>query len=170
MKRRIFVRTLGGLGVTSLAGTGLAEVLPAPRSEVVLTVSGKIAHTNRGTQSVFDMAMLQALPQHAFTTKTPWQKEPIHFAGPLLREVLARIGASGSRIKATALNDYQIEIPAEDARRFDVIVALRMNGEPMPVRTRGPLFIVYPFDARPELRGVRYYERSIWQLRSLHIE
>jgi hypothetical protein len=45
-----------------------------------------------------------------------------------------------------------------------------MNGEPIPVRTKGPLFIVYPFDDKAELRAAVYYERSAWQLKSLTIE
>jgi hypothetical protein len=39
----------------------------------------------------------------------------------------------------------------------------------MPVRDRGPLFAVYPFDALPELRNAVYYSRSAWQLRSIEV-
>ena len=39
----------------------------------------------------------------------------------------------------------------------------------MPVRTRGPLFVIYPFDADPRLQNARFYERSIWQLRSIEV-
>ncbi len=169
MDRATFIRVIVGLALTASGSLG-AQSLPKAQGRVVLTVSGKIGNPNQGTQAQLDMAMLEALPQRSFTTMTPWQKEPIQFTGPLLRDVLGLIKASGSRILATALNDYQIQIPVEDTQRFDVLMALRMNGEPMPVRTRGPLFIVYPFDALPELRSVRYYERSIWQLRALEIE
>lgn len=170
MERIVFLRTLFSFGLLSLSAVGQSQTLALPRGDVVLSVSGKIRDNNQAGKALFDMAMLQALPQQSFTTQTPWDKEPLHFSGPLLRDVLSRVGASGTRIKAIALNDYQVEIPVEDAQRFDVIVALRMNGKPMPVRTRGPLFIIYPFDARAELRSFRYYERSIWQLRALHIE
>lgn len=170
MKRRTFVRAATLSGLMSLLTGAWAQSLGQPLGRVILTISGKIANTNRPGQAVFDMAMLQDLPQRTFLTHTPWEKEPIRFSGPLLRDVLAQVKATGTRIQATALNDYRIQIPVEDTQRFDVVVALRMNGEPMPVRTRGPLFIVYPFDAEPELRSVKYYERSIWQLRALDIE
>jgi len=170
MKRSTFVRTTLGWALLASAGLTGAQALGQPEGRIVLTVSGKIGQSNRGGQAVFDMAMLQALPQKSFSTHTPWEKEPIRFSGPLLRDVLTLVKASGTRVQATAINDYRIQIPVEDAQRHDVIMALRMNGEPMPVRTRGPLFIVYPFDADPELRSVRYYERSIWQLRALDIE
>ena len=170
MQRIVFLRTLISLGLSAAITAGHCQVLALPRGEVVLSVSGSIRHTNQAGKALYDMAMLEGLPQKSFTTQTPWDKEPLHFSGPQLRDVLALAGASGTRIKASALNDYQVSIPIEDAQRFDVIVALRMNGQPMPVRTRGPLFIIYPFDARAELRSYRYYERSIWQLRALHIE
>ena len=170
MKRRTFVRAATFVGLISSLPATMAQSLGQPQGRIILTVSGKIAQTNRPGQAVFDMAMLQTLPQKTFLTHTPWEKEPIRFSGPLLRDVLALVKASGTRIQATALNDYRIQIPVEDTQRHDVLMALRMNGEPMPVRTRGPLFIVYPFDAEPALRSVKYYERSIWQLRSLDIE
>lgn len=144
--------------------------LGLPKGQPVLTVQGKIGVRNQGARAVWDMAMLEALPQQTFTTLTPWENNPIRFSGPLLRDVLAAVKAKGGNIRATALNDYRIDIPMSDAEQFDVIMATRMNGQPMPVRAKGPLFIVYPFDSRPELRHSTYYERSIWQLKSLDIE
>lgn len=170
MDRNAFIRLLSGAVLTGLARGLRANNLPAPNGKVILTVSGRIGATNRAEHAAFDMAMLEALPQHTFTTQTPWEKEPIRFSGPLLRDVLELVKANGRQILATALNDYQVRIPMEDARRYAVIVAHRMNGEPMQVRNRGPLFVVYPFDSQPELKSMRYYERSIWQLRALAIE
>jgi len=168
---------LGGLGIGVLLASGLvsaasasASTLPEPRERVVLTVSGQIGLGNRSAQmAAFDLAMLEALPQHSFATRTPWHEGVVRFSGPLLRDVLARVQAQGQTLRATALNDYRISIPTQDARDFDVIVATRLNGEPMPVRTHGPLFIVYPFDTKPQLQSARFYERSIWQLRSLEV-
>jgi hypothetical protein len=50
-----------------------------------------------------------------------------------------------------------------------VLLALKRNGEYMPVRDKGPLFIVYPFDSRPELKHQRFYSRSAWQLARLDV-
>jgi hypothetical protein len=129
-----------------------------------------VAEKNTPTAAVFDLAMLQKLPQHSFTTMTPWDKQPIKFTGPLLRDVLAAARATGSTIKAVALNDYQTSIPLDDAHKFEVLLAHQMNGEAIPVKTKGPLFIVYPYDTKPELRSSVYYERSAWQLKSMTID
>ena len=45
-----------------------------------------------------------------------------------------------------------------------------MNGLMIPVRTKGPLFIIYPFDAKKQLQHKTYYERSIWQLKAIEVE
>nr|WP_296015632.1 molybdopterin-dependent oxidoreductase [uncultured Acidovorax sp.] len=156
------------LGASALFATG-AQALDKATGPVVLTVEGAITHTNHGTQAQFDMKMLETLPQHSFSTKTPWYPAAVTFTGPLLRDVLAAVGAKGSKITAVALNDYKTEIPVEDAIRHDVIVARLMNNRPMPVREKGPLFIVYPFDTKTELRSEVYYNRAAWQLNSLRI-
>jgi hypothetical protein len=51
-----------------------------------------------------------------------------------------------------------------------MILAHQINDEAIPVKTKGPLFVVYPFDSYPELQAKRYYERSIWQLKALTVK
>jgi hypothetical protein len=34
----------------------------------------------------------------------------------------------------------------------------------MPVRDKGPLFIVYNYDSNAELQHQRFYSRSVWQV------
>jgi hypothetical protein len=138
--------------------------IDAPTGKVVLSVS-----TSGRPPVDFDMAMIEKLPQRSFTTATPWYPEPRTFTGPLLRDVLAAASAKGALLRAVALNDYKIEIPAADATKHDMIVARLLDGKPMPVREKGPLFIIYPFDSSAELRSERYYSRSAWQLRTLEV-
>lgn len=155
------------------AGAGLtlpALALDPPKGKVILTLSGKVGTPNRGALAVFDMEMLAALPQHSFSTMTPWYKEPKKFTGPLLRDVLAAAGAGGKLITAVALNDYKAELPFEDSQKYPVLLARLLDDQPMSVRQKGPLFIVYPFDTAAELRSERYYNRSAWQLKALEIE
>jgi hypothetical protein len=157
------------LGAAALLLTGPAHALDTPANKVVLSISGSINLKNAGSQANFDMAMLAALPQHSFTTKTPWYPEPKKFTGPLLRDVLAAVGAQGKTLKAVALNNFKIDIPAEDAEQFGVIVARLMDDKPMLIRDKGPLFIIYPFETNLELQSTRYYSRSAWQLRSIEV-
>ena len=148
----------------------LGQSLPEPKGRAVLTVSGKIGVKNRGEAAAFDMAMLEALPQHSFTTRTPWYDRPVKFTGPLLSDVLEAVKASGSTLSAVAINDYKISIPMGDVGKYKVIVARQIDDKSIPVREKGPLFVVYPFDSAAELRTSTYYERSIWQLKALDVQ
>ena len=144
-----------------------ARALDAPDGPVVLTVSGRVRLPNRQAhgepQADFDMPMLERLPQHSFTTRTPWYSLPRKFTGPLLRDVLAAASAHGQSLRATALNDYRVDIPFDDVQRFDVLLARLLDDKPMSVRDKGPLFIIYPFDANSALRKALYYTRCAWQ-------
>jgi len=145
------------------------QALERPTGQVVLTVSGRVRMPNDGNVAQFDMLMLAALPQTSFTTRTPWYAQPRRFTGPLLRDVLAAAGAQGTLIRLTALNDYKVELPFDDAqapRRHRGAAARRAADGGA---RQGPLFVIYPFDARPELRGAVYYSRSAWQLRTIDV-
>lgn len=146
-----------------------AQALGRPKGRVVLTVSGRIGIRNAEKTAEFDMDMLAALPQHTFSTKTPWYPEAHKFTGPLLRDVLAAAGAQGKNLRAIALNDYKVDLPVADALKFNLVLARLMDDKPMPVRDKGPLFIIYPFDADEALRNERYYSRSAWQLKAIDV-
>jgi hypothetical protein len=165
--RRALAFGLAGAALAARAPAVLA--LEAPRGPVVLTVSGRVALPNGGPRAVFDMAMLEQMPQSSFTTKTPWYAQPRKFTGPLLRDVLAAAGAQGQTLRAVALNDYRVDIPIGDVQRYDVVLARLLDGQPMSVREKGPLFIMYPFDRQPELRNAVYFSRCVWQLKSLDV-
>ena len=158
------------LGISALLLTGPAQALDAPKGKVVLSISGNVQFKNAGDRADFDMDMLAALPQHSFTTSTPWYKAMKKFTGPLLRDVLAAAGAQGTALKAVALNNFKVEIPVADTRQFPVLLARLLDDQPMLIREKGPLFIVYPFDTDTELHSARYYSRSAWQLRTLEIQ
>jgi hypothetical protein len=147
-----------------------AAGLSAPKDKPILEIAGSIATTNKDGAAVFDREMLESLGMDAITTTTPWHKGQVTFEGVSMAKVMELVGAKGKTVKALALNDYVTQIPMEDFARFGVILALKRDGEYMPVRDKGPLFIVYPYDSKPELKSQTYYGRSAWQLAKLIIE
>lgn len=170
MRRRTFVQTLPlGLLPAALHANAGAAAGHAPTGPILLTISGRITRRNVGESAQFDAAMLEALPALTITTTTPWFAQTRSFTGPRLRDVLDQVGADGRMLRAIALNDYRVDIPVEDARRHDVIVARLLDGKPMPVREKGPLFVMYPFDTQPALRTAVYFSRCIWQLHALEV-
>lgn len=147
----------------------MAAPLPEPAGPVILDVSGTISTTNGDGVARFDLAMIDALPQRTTVTKSPWYDTVQTFEGPLLADLMAAVGASGSVLRLVALNDYAVEIPMQDIRDYPVILATRLEGSLMSVRDKGPLFVIYPFDEAPELFNEVYFSRSIWQLRKIEI-
>ncbi len=40
----------------------------------------------------------------------------------------------------------------------------------MPVREKGPVWVIYPMDDNPELRNDLYNDRLVWQLKEISVE
>lgn len=153
-----------------LAGPARAEDLPTPTGEVLLTVTGAISETNQGDAAVFDLEMLKAVGEVTFSTATPWTQGNQEFTGVPLEALLQVVGATGGTLTSKAINDYAVDIPASDAVTNGPIIAYLLNGDPMSVREKGPLWIIYPFDSKDEYRAEVYYSRSIWQLTSIDVK
>ena len=158
------------------AAWGLAAGLPlqahaqdAAAPKVILSIAGNVQKRASADALDFDITMLAKLPQHSFVTKTPWYEQPRKFTGVLLKDLLAAVGGSGHTLRATALNDYRVEIPAEDWLQHGAMLAYLLDDKPMPVREKGPLVIIYPFDDKREVRTAVHYSRAVWQLRSLDL-
>jgi len=146
------------------------ETLPSPTGEVLLTVTGKVERTNGPNGAEFDRSMLEALGVVRIQTSTSFTDGRKTFEGVPLGVVLARIGARGTTLKATALNDYSISLPVSDLTH-DPILAMRMDGVLLTPRDKGPLWIVFPKDRLGSLmEGAENDSKWVWQLDRLDVE
>lgn len=156
--------------MTSAIMAGTFPRLAQARTRPLLTVVSPDA-----SRQSYDEIALAALPWHDIATHTVWTEGIQYFRGPLLRDLLLQTGTTAldlaQRILTlTALNDFVLDIPASDAFAFDPIVARTVNGQPMQVRDKGPLWLVYPRDTTPVLQAPEYDERWIWQLSLIEIK
>ena len=147
-----------------------AGELTKPTGKVLLTLSGKIENTNENGKAVFDIATLEKLGVVSFQTTSPWYNGRTTFTGISMQKLMDYVGAKGTVVKVTALNDYTTVIALSDFKNYNVILAFKINGEYMRVRDKGPFFIVYPYDSLPELNNQIYYSRSAWQVSRMSIE
>lgn len=150
--------------VTVTAAPLWANDLTPPEGEVILTVTGLIEVTNAEGSAQFDLEMLEALDSTSVETSTIWTEGKQIFQGVSLAVLVERLGVEGSVLRATAINDYAVEIPLSDAIENGPIVAYKMDGNTMSVRDKGPLWIIYPYDSNADYRSEVVYSRSIWQL------
>lgn len=141
--------------------------LESPKGQVILSISGDIKVHNNANRADFDLTMLKSLPQVSVTTHNPWSEGQHTYTGFSITALLKQLENSGSRLKITALNHYQTEIPLSDFVELGAIFATHKDGQPMSIRNLGPIMVIYPFDQNEELKIEQYYGRSIWQIRQI---
>ncbi len=157
---------LAALGLAFIAGPLLAE--PLLRGPVLLTVSGNISKPSRGAvgeddkffaynevafaeAAEFDFAALQGLGMVSIRADFPMGGTVYEYEGPLLGDVLAAAGASGSIVTVKALDGYQVELDLEQAVANGAVIALRRDGKPFAIGDYGPTHLVFPRAERADL-------------------
>jgi hypothetical protein len=116
------------------------------------------------------VADLEKMPQVEVVTATPFLPGKTRFDGVLLRDLLKAANLTAAKLKMTALNDYQVEVPASDAAEYDVIVAYKVDGKYMRVRDKGPFWLIYPMDQHSELQNEATATKMIWQMKTIEGE
>jgi hypothetical protein len=149
----------------SVAALGLAIGLAtvAHAQDTLLTV------THQGESRSFDRAALAALGMEKIETTTIWTEGTQTFEGVPLHALAKEFDATDGIFRATAVNDYTIEIPLSDAVENGPILAMLKNGAQMSLRENGPLWVIYPYDTNADYRSELIYSRSIWQLDRIEI-
>ncbi len=146
----------------------IVSPLDARAEDVLLTISSELSSSGGPIQ--LTRSELTTLPQVEVQTTTEWTDGRPVFEGPLARDVIERMPSNGEKVaNAIALNDFSVEIPLSDFERYNVILALRMNGRELSLRDKGPIWIVYPRDEHNELLDPSFNSRWIWQLDRLQL-
>lgn len=148
--------------LAALAAPGLA----AAGEEAVLELHGAIAPPAPRRLS---LSQVDAIGRVDLATHTPWTIGPQRFAGLPVAQLLEAVGARGTTMRAVALNDYAVSMPIAEAVATGAFMATRQDGAPIPVRLRGPFWIIFPWSQRPELENATTRGRSIWQLQRIDI-
>jgi hypothetical protein len=122
------------------------EKLPAPKGEVVLTVTGAIGAHNKGRRLELDLASLERMRRVRLEAAEPFLKRRVMFEGVLLSDLLevAGVADSATRVSLTALDDYKVDFKVADVRSSQMLLATKADGKHMPVDRSGPIRIVFP--------------------------
>ena len=141
----------------------------AGNTEVLLTV--EIASSTSGQARIrhFTRSDLEALPRAAFRTHTLWTSGVQHFEGLWLATLLETLGVTSGELTLRAINDYKIRARAEDFAEGGALLAYSRNATPMSPRDKGPLWLVWNYDAVPEFRTESIYALSVWQLDRIRV-
>jgi hypothetical protein len=156
-----------GLGI--VPDLARSTEIPLPAEAVILTVTGNISVSNDSRGVIFDRGTLESLGVSTLRSATPWTDGVQEFEGVLLSRLLQALGAKGETLIALALNDYTASIPMREAFEYPLLLALKMNGNYMRIRDKGPIWLVYPWDRYPELDTAASKRHSIWQLKEMEV-
>jgi len=141
-----------------------------PAGRVILTASGNITETNRGTYDEkrdvlfkyheisfekafeFDEGMLLLLDQERVRAQTPETGKPVTLQGPTLKSVLKMLGVEQPQmVRFLALDGYATELDAKAIEAKDWIVAVTVDGRPLEIGGLGPIWVVYRPDNPPHV-------------------
>ena len=148
----------------------LAISTNAQSADTLLTISGQSALGDGTKPLTLTRDQLLSLKASSFETSTIWTDGVHRFDGVSLHTLASLLDlSSDTTLRATAINNYSVEIPLSDATPDGPIIAYAMDGADMSVRDKGPLWIVYPYDSRASYRAELIYARSIWQIDRIDI-
>lgn len=156
------------LGMSCFLITISTGLNPGLSADPIVKINAKIAGHEKST--LLDIFAIDAMPQTSFSTATPWHQAVTEFSGVSLKDLLSSLKISGTKLQIVALNDYEVEADIRELEAADALFATRQNGAIMPVSDKGPVFLVFPFDSRPELQHQTYYSRAVWQIAEINVE
>ena len=137
---------------------------------MLLEVDGAIANRNVGDAAHFDRAMLAALGDAQIDTTTIWTEGVKRFRGAPIRALFDAVGAEGDSVLALAHGDYRVSIPIAELLRYDVLLALDMDGSPLTTRTKGPVWLIFPRDEYEELQSDATDVLMVWYLKRFTVK
>ncbi len=148
------------------------DQIPAPTGEVILTVTGDISQKNSDASLKLDKQGLEAIGLVEYDVNDPFVKKNIRYTGVLLSQILKVAGASpaASTLTLTALDDYSVDMKISDVLKYPFLVALKADGEYMPIDKNGPLINIIPYDDFPELDHLTYDAMWVWSLHSIEVK
>lgn len=169
MNKRNFVAASVGLAGlwTATTSSHAAPPAKASTSPALLTISGAITQPNRGALDAtidqmmgkhgiqfdkalaLDAAALQRMPAVTIKPTLEYDSKPHTLEGPLLVSVLEAAGVprnSNVQLGLRAVDGYNVAISLADAAQYRMIVATRIDGQPMALGGLGPQWAVYDAD------------------------
>lgn len=163
--RNVFLFTLLMLPIMSAT----ADILKAPKGKILLTITGKIKHTNAPGVAQFDREMLEELGMVTFETETYWTNGIQKFEGVPGKLLMEAVGVTEGKLLIHGLDKYKAKVPVEDLIKHRATVMLKNMGEYLTIAKKGPLWLIYPLDDEQKLLKKQINSRSVWQMRAIDV-
>lgn len=133
-----------GFKTVAAASLKVGQAVPAPATAPIVTVIGGTAPANTDGGVAFDLASLERLGLVSATVFEPYEKKHLNFSGVTLAAVLNVAGVpSTANVHLTALDDYQVDLTAQEIAAGGVMLATQLDGHPIAVASGGPTRLVF---------------------------
>lgn len=114
---------------------------------------------------------LDRLPLTTYVTYNPFLKEEQSYTGVLLSELVKAYGAPGvERVTVGAMDGYQVDFSRGEWERYEVMLAIRVWGEPIPVSDSGPFKVAIRYEKIEGDKRRPYNRKWIWLINELSFE
>ncbi|MBQ1202458.1 MAG: oxidoreductase [Loktanella sp.] len=153
------------LGTFTSLCAALLFTTNALAEDTILTVN----HTAEGRSVSFTYEELLALPQTEFRTSTIWTSGVDTYTGPSLAAVLDAAEMPQDDLRIFAINDYNVDFPADRIVGDTPILTIQVNGAPFSIREKGPIWLLFPFDDDHRFRTEDNFALSVWQLNQIDV-
>jgi len=110
---------------------------------------------------------LKELQATEINTSTQWTEGVQKFRGVAFDTLFDTYGLDAKTVRVSALNDYNVMVPADVLRNDGAILAYHLNDAEMSVREKGPFWVIFPYDADARFQTDTYWAYSVWQVKSV---
>ncbi|HEY4180441.1 MAG TPA: molybdopterin-dependent oxidoreductase [Kofleriaceae bacterium] len=136
----------------------------APKSNqpgFTLSISGQIDKPP-ATLGWSDLQKLGQTHVKTLNPQSPDRTTQVDFRGVLLRDLLAKYGARTEATEATVISvdGFRATFQIDDAKKYDILLAIEADGKPIAPSSGGPIFLIYPFSDHPEIKDT--YPDRFW--------
>ena len=147
------------------------DKIPVPTKDVILTVTGKIGTTNKDNAIKMDLPTVESVGLVDYKVTDPFEKKDAVFRGPLMNNLLDlwQISKEATKLHIVALNDYVVDVPIAEVRKYPVVFALQQDGQYMPVSTRGPAMLVFPYNDF-QFNQTVFNDYWAWQIKTIEVQ
>jgi len=140
-------------------------MLPASESTLL-----NIYSASQAIDEKYTLKQLQQLPQHDIETIIPWTNETHRYRGPYLEDVFTLANVKGEWLTMYALDHYQISVNFKKIKKYKPILALQVDGKLLTIRSKGPIWLIFPMSDYEELNAAIYHDYMVWQLLKISVE
>ncbi|WP_253802981.1 hypothetical protein [Vibrio hepatarius] len=120
------------------------------------------------TITLSQQEIAQQFKPTTFTTQLPWFVDEKTVTGFRVVDLLEQYGIDDyASVWFIGLNDYSSITTKENIIQYDPIITYEMDGKTIPVRKKGPFWLMFNLSKYPELDKIEFHSQMVWQLKEI---